>query len=217
MSVEGRSLVIMKRIFGTAVVSTLAMMLTSCSLAAQDEYRAGDGFWWGVGGGAGVGKVACSLCNAGHKIAPTAQLRLGGVLGRTFLFGLEANGFYRTGRDEDGNAALREVMGGAAAVLYWYPNPAGGRYFFKGGFGPFFYRLSEANVPSDQEAAPPISSTAFSGHFGVGYELPVTSAIMFVPYINFTGTAYANLTRDESTVADANFTFIQVGLGFTWR
>ena len=208
---------IMKQFFGIAVLSTFATLFASGPLVAQDEYRAGDGFWWGVGAGVGVGKVACSLCNAGHNIAPAAQLRLGGVLGRTFLFGVEANGFYRTGRDENGNALLREVMGGAAAVLYWYPNPAGGRYFFKGGFGPFFYRISEANVPADQEAAAPISSTAFSGHFGVGYELPVTSSIMFVPYVNFTGTAYANLTREESTVADANLTLIQIGLGFTWR
>lgn len=206
-----------KRFFGLAVVAAIAATLTSGSLAAQEEHRAGDGFWWGFGAGGGVAKVSCSLCSAGHNLAPAAQLRLGGVLGRTFLFGVEANGFYRTGRDEDGNATLREVMGGAAAVLYWYPNPAGGRYFFKGGFGPFLYRISEADVPADEEAAPPISSKAFSGLFGVGYEVPITSSILFVPYVNFTGTAYANLVRDESTVADANFTLIQVGLGFTWR
>jgi len=196
------------------VASQVAVGVVLIGSSALAQGRSSGGFW--VGGGVGIGSAAlsCNICNgplAQRQTVMSAQLRAGGTANRHLLFGFEANGWRKTDIDEE----VTQTFIGLGGVLYWYPSPGRKNYYIKAGLGPVIYRATDANVPQGEEPDASVESTAFGGHFGIGYDLRVADNILFVPFFNFTGTLYSNLSSDGQQLTRANPTLIQVGLGLT--
>ncbi len=172
----------------------------------------GRGVWIGAGIGGGLEKVGCDVCLGDWDIAPSAHVRIGGTINRHLGLGLEGNGTL----ENDAAAGVRDVMVGVGAVLYWYPSPDGPRYYIKGGFGPMFFRAEDSDVPAGEVADPAITSTAFGGHFGIGYEIG-GGRVVLVPFLNMSASVFGNLHQGDTRLTNAALTLIQFGLGVRWR
>jgi hypothetical protein len=199
------------RVARVAGLFAVGLVVVSSSVLAQN--RGSGGVWLGGGVGIGSAALSCNICNgplAQRQTVTSAQLRVGGTASRQILFGLEANGWRKTNVEEE----VTQTFVGIGGVLYWYPSPRK-NYYIKAGLGPVIYRATDANVGPDEEAEAAVESTAFGGHFGFGYDLRVADNILFVPFFNFTGTLYSNLSSDGQQLTRANPTLIQVGLGLT--
>ena len=193
----------------------LAIMFTTALVppaTAQDTpgQDPGLGLWLGAGFGAGLGKVGCDVCRGEWEFAPSAQVSFGGTVSSILRIGVEGNGWLRN----DSVFGVRDIMVGIGAVVYWYPRP--GRYYVKAGFGPLFYRTEDAEVAEGDEPDPPITSTAFSGHLGVGYELR-RGRFAFVPFFNVTASMYGDLTQGDSRLTDVGLSLMQLGLAVRWQ
>ena len=188
------------------------MLAVAAPLQAQQPRNAGEGFWLGAGVGWGSAKVGCGICASGREGAWTGQVRFGGTLSDRLLLGVEGNGWMRNDRE----LGVRDLMLGVGLSLYWYPSPAGTRYFVKAGVGPMFFRAEDSDVGADDEPDPPLTSTAVGGHFGVGYDV-VVGPVSLTPFVNFTGSLYGNLVRESTRLTDVDLTLLQIGLGVIRR
>ncbi len=193
----------------TTMTVVCAFPVMGQGVAARDGAT---GLWIGGGIGAAMGKVRCDLCRNNWEIAPAVQLRFGGTISRHLLLGVEGNGW----RKNDPNFGVRDIMVGVGAVLYWYPNPTSVNYFFKGGFGPIFYRAEDAEVGEGDTPEPSITSTALGGHFGVGYEFTAGS-IVASPFFNITASLSGSLHQNNTTLINATLTLVQLGFAVSWR
>ena len=151
--------------------------------------------------------VGCNLCRGDWEFGPLVQVRVGGTASQFLRFGVEANGWTKN----DIDLGVRDIMIGVGAVLYWFPNPAAARYFVKGGFGPMFYRAQDSDVGDGETGDPPITSTSFSGQFGIGYEFG-GRGLSVVPFFNILSSLYANLHQDGTKLASTRLNLLQLGL-----
>lgn len=197
-----------------ALLALVLMIGAAPSAFAQGsaEARGGLGLWYGLGIGGGVGKVGCNVCRGVWHVAPSAQLSFGGTVNPFLRLGLEGNGWLRN----DSAFGVRDIMVGVGAVLYWYPRSAAGGYFLKAGLGPFFFRAEDSRVAEGGEPDPPITSTSFGGHLGIGYDLR-RGRLAFVPFFNVTASMYGGLSQDNSHLTDAGLSLIQLGVAVRWR
>lgn len=165
------------------------------------------GLWFGAGVGGGASKVGCDLCRGDWEFGPLAQLRMGGTANAHLRYGVEANGWTKN----DPDLGVRDIMIGVGAVLYWFPNPATARYYVKGGFGPMLYRAQDSDVGDGDTADPAITSTSFSGQFGIGYEFG-GRGLSVVPFFNILSSLYANLHQDGSQLTSVRLNLLQLGI-----
>jgi len=182
----------------------LALLVTP---AAAQQSNVRQGFWYGFGFGAGSGKLHCEICDDQSGTDLTASIRAGGVLSRSWLLGVELDGW--TNSQE---IATRRSWS-ASAVALWYPWPAEGAYA-KAGFGILGYRASDS--------VDAFSTTNPAMLFGIGYEWQVGKKASINPYINYQVSFAGDLTfkhTEDNTVttavvaSDASVTSIQFGVG----
>ncbi len=116
----------------------------------------------------------------------------------------------------DAEIGVRDMLVGVGLSLYWYPNPAGTRYFVKAGLGPMFFRAEDSDVEEGARPDEALTSTALGGHFGIGYEI-LAGGFSLAPFMNFAGSIYGDLTRDNTTLTDVDLTLLQIGVGVIRR
>lgn len=197
-----------------AVAALVLLLGFTAPAAAQAPGGGGSGLglWFGAGFGGGLGKVGCDVCRGDWHVAPSAQLSVGGTINPWLRLGIEGNGWLRN----DSVFGVRDIMVGVGAVLYWYPRTASGGYFLKAGFGPLFYRAEDSEVDQGEVPDPAITSTAFGGHLGIGYELH-RGRLAFVPFFNVTASMYGNLSQESNRLTDVGLSLIQFGLAVRWQ
>ena len=188
----------------------LAALASSRSLPAQTAKLDRQGMWWGVGVGAGMNRLGCNICRGSREISYSATGQLGGTVGRGLRLGAEVTGWLKSDTTSDVSKRLGVVSG----VLLW--SPARGRipYFIKGGAGLILYRAKDRTVPDGQDPDR-VTSTAFQGQFGVGYEFPIGTRWAFSPFLNFVGSFFSQLRFNGTDLTKGNITFIQLGASVT--
>jgi hypothetical protein len=198
----------------TATVVLLAVLAGSVQpLTAQESLRS-KGLWIAGGLGGGWTRVHCDICSSDLLLGLSATLGVGSRLSSSLTLGLEGSGWRK--RVESSAATTKRRLAALQGVVYWYPARNGPRYFFKGALGIVTYRVDDDPGP-DEEDEEPITSNSIGGQVGVGYEIPISNNLSFVPYVNFLGSLGADLTRGSTELTTASVTAIQFGLGLTWH
>ncbi|MDH4131519.1 MAG: porin family protein [Gemmatimonadota bacterium] len=192
----------MSRLF--LIATAVALFVTPVTAQQPNDRR---GFWYGVGFGAGSGKLHCSICNDQSGTDLTASLRAGGALSNSWLLGVEFDGW--TNSQDVGTRRSWS----ASAVALWYPWPAKGAYA-KGGVGFTGYRASDSRDV--------ISTTRPGGLIGIGYEWRIGRKSSINPYLHYQRTLAGDLTFEHTgnntvttaTIADdASISSLQFGVG----
>ncbi len=171
------------------VLAVLALALTPAA-PAQGHPQTRQGFWIGFGLGYGSLGFSCTGCSTSREGALSGYLKLGGTLSPKLLLGGETNGWTKNDAGTTVNA------GNASAVLYFYPNPAGG-LFLRGGIGWAWLDLGGFG-----------SETGAGAVFGVGDDIRVGTNTSITPVLNFNFGKLAN---------DFSQNVIQLGVGVTFH
>lgn len=186
------------------VATALALFVTPVT-AQQPSVR--QGFWYGFGFGVGSGKLHCEICNDQSTTDLTASIRAGGVLSKSWLLGVELDGW--TNSQDVGTRRSWS----ASAITLWYPWTTNTLYA-KGGLGFTGYRASDS-VDVFTVTRPGLT-------IGIGYEWRVGKKSSINPYINYQHSLAGDLklehtennTVTTSVVAtDASISSIQFGVG----
>ncbi len=169
------------------------------------------GFWIGAGLGYGATKLSCGICaDSGSRIGGiSGYLRLGATITPSFLLGAEINAWGGSAEPEDPDEpTTNRFLGSVFAVAYWYPSRRLGLYF-KGGAGYLSYRIGGDDI----------TTSAFGGTIGTGFEVPVGGNFSIVPFVNYLDSANGDLKLAGTTIvaSDASVSMWQIGLGATWH
>ena len=185
------------------IVFLIALAIATPPDLGAQEANPRQGFWFGVGLGAGIDAVSCDICEGGGDPGLSGYAKFGGTLSQSLLLGVEANGW------RHGVENANEYLGAVSMVLYWYPNASGGLYV-KGGGG-----VVGLLVKDDDDS---ITSTAFGPHVGVGYELRFLPNVSLVPFLNAIVAPSGTLRfNGDEAVDSVGLGLFQAGLGFTFH
>lgn len=177
------------------------LLLISVSSATAQSVATHKGLWLGAGLGVGSARLSCQICQGNRGGGTSGYLRTGFTITPQMLVGLEGTAWYRTAEDVD------HLLGSLQAVFFFYPQARSGLYI-KTGLGLAQYSAKDGDDK--------ISSQAFAGSIGLGYEIRVSSGLSFVPYANFLGSAGADVRLNDNIAGlAANTSLIQFGLGLT--
>ncbi len=114
-----------------AVYALVAVACLPAAAAAQTVPR--EGFWFGVGAGAGRAEVTCDDCSDdGAETGGSGYVKAGWTLNPHLLVGGELNVWTR--RESRGDTDAWLTMYNASATLTFYPSAVAG-FFVKGGAG----------------------------------------------------------------------------------
>ena len=169
------------------------------------------GFWIGGGLGYGAAKLSCGICaEENSRIGGlSGYLRLGATITPSFLLGAEFDAWGGSPEPEDpADSTASRFLGSVLAVAYWYPSRRMGLYF-KGGAGYLSYRIGGDDI----------TTSAFAGTLGVGFEVPVGGGFSVLPFINYLDSANGDLKLNGTTIVadDASVSMWQIGVGATWN
>jgi hypothetical protein len=177
----------------------LAVLMVGSASAQQAQTR--EGFWIGVGLGAGSLGFSGDATNTDRASALSGYFKLGATISPKFLLGAETNGWTK------GEGGVTMSAGALSAVGYFYPSATGGLYF-KGGLG--VLAISD-NAPINQGSA-----AGLAAQLGLGYDFRVAKNISLSPYANYIASTGAELKVDgTASGADINPNIFQIGLGVT--
>lgn len=175
------------RVAVALIAGVLSVTALSQPLAAQAPARSGFFIGFGVGGG-----------SFGVEDAPERQtsvagyFKVGGALSDKVLLGGESAAWVK----EESGVTL--TSGSVSAVVYVYPNPAGG-FFLQGGLG-------VANLEVDVSGAGSASETGTAITLGLGYDIGFGGRFGLTPYGSLILSNF-----DGGNTSLAHF-----GLGFNW-
>ncbi|UCD25007.1 MAG: outer membrane beta-barrel protein [Gemmatimonadota bacterium] len=192
---------------------TLSLMLTLLLVGSLNGQETSDHrIWASVGLGAGWGRLHCDICEGGRDFGPAGYVSVGGLFGKHLAIGAELGGW----RESNDSLNLTQRFITISAVAYWYPAPDSKRYFLKGGLGAVTYKADDIRTEEDDDAEP-LESSAIGAQIGAGYKFFITRAITLSPYVTFTGSFKADLTRGNTTITSVSLTLIQFGLAVGWH
>lgn len=143
-----------------------------------------------IGFGFGVGGLAIEELDRETSIA--GYFKIGGGLGDHVLLGAESSGWAK----DEGGATV--TSGALSAMVYVYPNPAGG-LFLQGGLGIATLGVEVDGVGSDTEGGLALT-------LGAGYDIGFGGRFGLTPYTNFVFGSYEDFSTNV-------FNF---GLGVNW-
>ena len=163
-------------------------------LSAQAPAR--DGFFIGFGvGGGSMSFEGDSEREAGG----TAYFKIGGALSDKVLLGAEIGAWSK--EMEEGGVNGTVTSSSLNAVVYVYPDPAGG-FFLKGGIGTAFL-MAEINSGGWSYSE---TENGFGFTLGAGYDIGFGGRFGLTPHADFHYGGF----EDSST------NLIRLGLGFNW-
>lgn len=121
----------------TRIIRHLAACVLAATVclpaAASAQSAPREGFWFGIGGGAGRAEVTCDACDdEGGETGGSGYVKAGWTLSPRLLVGGELNVWTRREALGDSDAWL--TMYNASATVTFYPSAAAG-FFVKGGAG----------------------------------------------------------------------------------
>ncbi|MHC4769514.1 MAG: hypothetical protein ACYTEI_12490 [Planctomycetota bacterium] len=184
------------------VVLCCTVTLGVTTLEAQNP-QTREGFWIGLGLGAGSVGADCDLCNDDREIGLSGNLRLGGALSQKVLLGAGTNGWIKS------ESGINQSVGALSALVVFYPSATGG-FFLQGGLGVLRY---EADDGVDE-----VTSTGFGALLGLGYDFRVGGNFSLSPFLNFLASSGGSLKFDGMDLdIDFNANLVQFGLGVTWH
>jgi len=207
-------------------VSTALLVLATSSLSAQrlvENRNAREGFWIGLGVGAGSAGLDFACCRSTRSTGPSGYVRLGGTVSQNVLIGGETGGWTYS---ENGATYM---IGAASAVVLWYPDRTGA-FYLKVGLGALHYGASDHWRPSVPVAVvdvffpfygeAEVHALAAYGSFGLGYEFRVGRNTSINAFLNGLASTAAKLeVSDVSQPSSQNIkvNLVQVGVGLTWH
>lgn len=168
------------------IAIALLAFTTSTSGAQNTPNR--QGFWFNLG--LGAGSLGCSDCDA-RESGLSGGLALGGTLNKHWLLGVFSNAWTKS---EDGVTLTASTV---TAGVRFYPSETNG-FFLNAGIGIGAVDLDVTGFGSARE-------TGSGAFLGLGYDIPLGSAISLTPFWNGAAVAYSG--------GDANFG--QIGIGIT--
>ncbi|MFN2397027.1 MAG: outer membrane beta-barrel protein [Gemmatimonadaceae bacterium] len=189
---------------GVVSLCVLGASLVGTSLSAQAMNRQlHEGFWIGVGLGAGSAGASCEICDNERSTGLSGYFRMGGTVSQKLLVGGEINGWSKS---ENG---LDERIGFLSAVAYYYPMLTNG-LFLKGGLG---YAMAQADDSVDK-----MESNGLGAQAGIGYDFRLKRGFSLTPYVNYLRAFGAEAQfNGQGLGEDLNPNIVQFGLGFSWH
>jgi len=180
----------------------LAATLAFAPGAAAQNVPLRDGFWIGLGLGAGSLGFGGDVSGVDRETGLSGYLKLGATVSQHFLLGAETNGWTKS------ESGVNTRVGSLSAVGYVYPSSTSG-FFLKGGLG--YLAISDnANVQS--------TASGVAAQLGLGYDFRVGGNFSLTPYANYIASSGAELKVGGSGVGgDINPNVFQFGLGVTWH
>ena len=190
------------RLTKVALLCALAVTLPALSLAAQTQAKnPRRGFWAGAGLGAGSERLSCGICQGDRDTDLSGYVKLGWTVSQHVLLGVESNGWKQE------TNGINELLGTLHAVVYWYPAVASG-FYVKAVAGMLAFRVEGGGSE--------MTGDAFSAQVGMGYDLRITRAFSFTPFLNVIASTQGDLTLNGNKAAsDVNYSLIQAGFGLT--
>jgi hypothetical protein len=189
----------------------LLVSLAAAPLVAQRQGPppGNTGLWLGGGAGLGWARVGCRICDANRGHSLSAYGHAGFALSPRIILGGEVE-LWRQGARPDQNRPTTEWMMGYSAVMFWYPSPRQ-PYYLKSGFGLVTYRIHD-----DTDA---LTATALGPQIGAGWEFPIASHIVVVPYANFlfASTGAGVKLNGQQVLDHASLELFQFGMGLSRR
>lgn len=189
---------------GVVSLCVLGASLVGTSLSAQAMNRQlHDGFWFGIGLGAGSAGASCEVCDNDRSTGLSGNFRMGGTVSQQLLVGGEINGWTKSENGVD------ERIGFLSAVAYYYPMLANG-LFLKGGLG---YAWTEVADNVDQ-----LKSNGLGAQAGIGYDMRLRRGFSLTPYVTYLRAFSAEgKFNGQSLGENLNPNIVQFGLGLTWH
>lgn len=189
-------------------LGVLLLSLAAANAALAQVKAAGapvrrQGFFFGLGLGAGSIGFQCSGCDSTRQSGGSGYLRLGGALSPHWLLGAEIDGWAKSENGVD--VALANV----ALVASWYPSRTGG-FFLKFGIGGMGYSAESGSIKAETMGG--------SGIVGIGYDVRLGRSFSLTPYVNWmasSGSA-AKINGVEVPLIEINPNLVQVGLALSW-
>jgi len=197
---------------GLAVAVTVGTVGTVGTVAAQRPHRSG--LWLEGAVGLASIRVSCSNCeDVTRASGSTAVLRVGGLISRKVLIGIEAFSFIDDafGLDAE-DTSLVAQMSNLGGVVLWYPWRGG--FFLKGGIG---VAAGEFTVKAETAEQEVIQGTGVGLTFGVGFDLPVTRWLAFTANAGAHVTAIGDLVLPSARIDDVIPSMYSISVGFTIR
>ncbi len=194
-------------------VASLAFWMLACGLTASPalaqqnppgqrvQQAPSEGWWIGAGLGLGWGRVSCEFCRNERHPGATAHIRFARPLNSKVALGGEFSGWTHNIEEDE----VRELIGAAQAVGYFYPRP-NGMWYLKGGLGWMTYRADKA------------FSNGVGVQLGGGYEFPIGGGLTLTNYLSIMALAFSSIrTEDDIVLDDVGISLLQIGMGVTRR
>lgn len=182
------------------VLLALALVSMPIGTAAAQGNLEHKGFYFGIGLGAGWGKLGGDFSDGETRSGFSGHFRLGGTVKPNLLLGAETNGWYESSEGLDN--AWGSIMGTASV----YPGQSL-PLFVKGGLG--YMSTSGTDGFSDY------SSNHFAFQVGAGYDIKVGSNKAITLVANWIQGLSGSLDIDNIEVGNASPRIIQVGAAFS--
>ena len=180
----------------------LAATLAFAPSAAAQNVPLREGFWIGLGLGAGSLGFGGDVSGVDRETGLSGYLKLGATVSQHFLLGAETNGWTKS------ESGVNTRVGSLSAVGYVYPSSTSG-FFLKGGLG----YLAISDNASTQSTA-----SGVAAQLGLGYDVRVGGNFSLTPYANYIASSGAELKIGGTGVGgDINPNVLQFGLGVTWH
>ncbi len=185
-----------------------SLLTTDVALAQKKPDGGADsrrqGFWWGIGLGAGSAGLECSGCSSDREGSGSGYLRMGGTLSPHWLLGGELDAWAKS------RSGVDAVMANLAIVASWYPSGSGG-FFLKFGLGGIAYQ--------EDGGLNKLEAMGGSAIVGIGYDIPIGRSTSLTPFFNSIASARSKVRIDGATVSgmERNPNLLQVGLAISFH
>lgn len=163
------------------------------------------GFFLGLGGGAGSSRVECDLCSDDTERGGAGWFTIGGTVSQRLRLAADFNAW-----TQDDNGTRTSLGTGTFSALF-YPS-AEGNFFLKGGVG------YSSTIVNDNDAGLEAKGQGFGVAFGIGYDLRVGRALSFTPQFTIFGGNTGDV-KDGSTVVlqDSKFSAAALTIGLVFH
>jgi len=191
------------------VLGVLLLSLAAANVALAQRKADGtpvrrQGFFVGLGVGAGSVGIECSGCPSDRKSGGSGYIRLGSTLGAHWLLGAEIDGWTRS------ESGVDMVLANVALVASWYPSRTGG-FFLKFGFGGVAYQEDDGTDKTETAGA--------GGIIGIGYDIPLGRTVSLTPFLNSIASSGSTVKFNGTKIpgVEINPNLVQVGLALSFH